>query len=457
MRLNALTLFAFLLLPSFIRAAENESPPQKVETVAVTPGLLDEAGTITFWITPEKLLLDDVHKYHVLRSDALDFWVDVRKGNVLFLLHINKAMNGAPSGGGEPKLYWTAAFFTHLKKGQRYQAAWVWDVNDATKNGLFLNGIRQVEGTPYAYPGQIKAADGAIFDVISGQVQVEDFKVHAEAMSERELRRLFEKSGVEDYHDEGVRFTGEKFIPNDVPWDDPIYATSFDDPAELRHWTLEGGYGAEIENGHLMLRNAPPADSESGRSDEKKVDEADDGKPKATHLVCWLKKEIPADFLMEFTLRPKDRKEGLAIVFFAARGIHGESVFDPALATRDGTFSQYINGDINNYHVSYWAGGRGSANIRKNSGFQLVSVGRDLVADAPDEDFQTVRIHKRGGRVRIMVDDVVSADLDDTGGRYGKPWTHPGWIALRQMAHTGYAEYGHLKIWPLKPGDSTSE
>jgi hypothetical protein len=288
-------------------------------------------------------------------------------------------------------------------------------------------------------------------DLLSGPIDIEDFEIHADALSEKELRRLFEKSGAKDYQDEGFRFTGEKFVPQDVLWDDPNYVTRFDDPAERAHWTLEGGHSAEIDSGRLVLRNAPPPEESAGTSEDATSDDKGAEKPKASHLVCWLEKEIPADFLLEFTFRPKSAKEGLNIVFFAARGIGGESIFDPALKPRDGTFSQYTSGDVNSYHVSYWAAGRGSANIRKNSGFQLVAVGKDLAAEAPSEGLRTVRVHKRGGHVRVMIDDVVSVELDDTGDRFGRPWTHPGWLGLRQMAHTGYAEYGHLKIWPLKP------
>ncbi|MGI8783656.1 MAG: hypothetical protein ACR2L2_08425 [Acidobacteriota bacterium] len=33
----------------------------------------------------------------------------------------------------------------------------------------------------------------------------------------------------------------EKFVPTDVDFDHPIYQTSFDDPAVLKDWKLEGG------------------------------------------------------------------------------------------------------------------------------------------------------------------------------------------------------------------------
>ena len=145
---------------------------------------------------------------------------------------------------------------------------------------------------------------------------------------------------------------------------------------------------------------------------------------------------MPADFLLEFKVRPQDRKQGLNIVFFNARGLHGESIFDPTLKPRSGIFAQYHSGDLNNYHISYWAGERGTANVRKNAGFQLVATGKDLVAPAPADPFQTTRLYKRGGTIRLMVDDVIEVAFDDDGKTYGLLWTHSGWIGLRQMAHT---------------------
>ena len=229
---------------------------------------------------------------------------------------------------------------------------------------------------------------------------------------------------------------GQRFVPSDVDWVRPVYETTFDDAGALECWRLEGGKRMGIENGKLVLESEPGGEKPA---------------PTDNHLVCWLTKEMPADFLLEFSVRPQDRKRGLNIVFFNARGIRGESLFDPALQPRDGLFKQYHSGDLNNYHISYWAGDRGTANVRKNRGFALVATGPDLVVDAPPEAFQTIRLYKKGGTIRLMVDDIISVAFDDDGKAHGPAWTHPGWIGLRQMGHTIRCEYDHLKVFPLKP------
>jgi len=229
---------------------------------------------------------------------------------------------------------------------------------------------------------------------------------------------------------------GSRFVPRDVDWEHPVYETSFDDASVLKDWRLEGGWRMSVAEGNLVLENGP-ADASA--------------EAKGRHLVCWLTREMPANFLLEFTVRPEDRRRGLNIVFFNARGLKGESIFDPALALRDGTFGQYHSGDLNNYHTSYWAGDRSSANLRKNKGFHLVATGDDLVYSAPAGAFQTVRIYKHGRRIVLTVDDVVSIAYEDDGKAGGPPHTRSGWIGLRQMAHTHRCDYGKLAVYPLKP------
>ncbi|MGH7944043.1 MAG: DUF1961 family protein [Opitutaceae bacterium] len=231
---------------------------------------------------------------------------------------------------------------------------------------------------------------------------------------------------------------GTAFRPTDVDRARPVYRTEFGDPAELRDWVLEGGESMKIESGKLVLESAPNADP---------------SKRSVNHLVCWLKQEIPADFLLEFTVRPQDKQTGLNIVFFSTRGTGGQSIFDPALAKRNGSFPLYHSGDLDGYHVSYWAPPRPSTHIRKNKGFHLVAASDlDVIASAPPETFETVKIYKRGAMIRVLVGDQILVAWDDDGRKYGPAHLHPGWIGLRQMGYTLKCEYDSLAVYPLMPG-----
>lgn len=228
---------------------------------------------------------------------------------------------------------------------------------------------------------------------------------------------------------------GDRFTPADVDFDHPHYLSAFNTPKALEDWVLEGGKSMSVAGGKLVLESDPAKKSDAGKSNN--------------HLVCWLKKELPANFLIEFTVKPQDRKDGLNIVFFNTRGVKGESIFDPSLKPRDGTYRQYHSSDLNAYHISYWAAGRGTANLRKSAGFKLVAEGKDLVFEAPADSFQTIRVYRKGNAIRLMVDDVIALAWDDDGKTHGPVLENKGWFGLRQMGHTIRSEYGHVKIYPL--------
>ncbi|WP_437207024.1 DUF1961 family protein [Planctomicrobium sp. SH664] len=232
--------------------------------------------------------------------------------------------------------------------------------------------------------------------------------------------------------------TGAPLPLLDVDWEHPFFQTRFETAAVLSDWSMEGPGTASIREGKLILE----------------TDAAPEGIPlekNPHHIVYWLKRELPADFLIEFLVNPRNRQQGLNIVFFNARGLNGESIFDPALAARDGTFKQYHSGDLNNYHVSYWAGDRGTAHIRKNKGAYLVAQGNDLVNGAPQGVPQQVRIYKRGGQIRVTVDGRPSVAFDDDGVQYGPVIENSGWMGLRQMGWTRHCEYDDLTVYPLLP------
>lgn len=230
--------------------------------------------------------------------------------------------------------------------------------------------------------------------------------------------------------------TGTTFRPADVDYARPVYRTEFDDPAELRNWVLEGGKSMSIVAGRLVLESSPAAEP---------------GQRSSNHLVCWLKQEVPADFLFETVLRPQNKREGLNIVFFNTRGVKGQGIFDPSLAPRDGVFAKYHSGDLNGYHVSYWAPPRPTTHIRKNFGFhQVATSDLDLIAAARPETFETLRIYKRGPMIRVMIGDTVLVAWDDDGKTFGPVHQHTGWIGLRQMGHTLRCEYERVAIYPLR-------
>ena len=195
-------------------------------------------------------------------------------------------------------------------------------------------------------------------------------------------------------------------------------------------WVLEGKATARTEDGRLVLTNDPG------------------------HLVFWNTRAFPADVLIEFGVSPAHANEGLNILFFAARGQDGGSIFDEKQPMRDGLFKTYHSGAIDCYHVSYWATGpggeeRGTSHIRKNRGFHIVSMGRDFIANQGPGPHR-VRLLKLGPEIIVEVGGKIAVRWKDDGTTFG-PVLGDGLIGLRQMAHTGECRYTYFKVHAVKP------
>ncbi len=203
---------------------------------------------------------------------------------------------------------------------------------------------------------------------------------------------------------------------------------------DLDGWRMEGPGAVEFHDGWMRMWSTMP--------------EAPGGEG---HLVHWCPRDLPADFLLEFDCRVRS-EYGLNIVFFCATGRGGEDVFDPALAPRTGIFGHYTNGDLNCYHVSYFAQGanapgRITSNLRKNDGFYLVDNG-PLGIQPGSAAVHHVAILKQGGRIRVGVDGRAIIDWFDDGVQYG-PVLGAGKIALRQMRWT-VADYRNLTAYAVR-------
>jgi hypothetical protein len=142
-------------------------------------------------------------------------------------------------------------------------------------------------------------------------------------------------------------------------------------------------------------------------------------------------------------------------------GADGRDLFDPSLARRDGDFRQYIRGDIRCYHFSYYAGRRGSANMRKNPGFYMIGMGPDLIGSrlgAAESGRERQRkpfgvvVVRRGPTIECAVDGKRFLRFVDDGKTYG-PAHGSGYFGLRQMAHSKMVAYGNLVIREVKPAE----
>ena len=206
---------------------------------------------------------------------------------------------------------------------------------------------------------------------------------------------------------------------------DLLYEKSFADAANMDGWRMEGEAKTEYKDGWMFMQS--PSE--------------------ASHNVYWCLETFPANFIAEWEVQNHHPESGLCIIFFAAAGMNGEDVFDSSLKPRNGIFKQYTKGDINNYHISYYANtptqkDRPFSHLRKNKGFKKVQVGKPGIP-AASSDIHKLKLIKQNGRIQLFLDDKAIIDwTDDNPLESGK-------IGFRQMKWTQFA-YRNFKVWSVK-------
>ncbi len=216
---------------------------------------------------------------------------------------------------------------------------------------------------------------------------------------------------------------------------DLFYENPLARPEDVTGWRVEGPGEISFSDGCMRMWS---------REAEREGKEG--------HVVFWCDREFPADVLLEFEVRIRSPR-GLNILFFCAKGCRGEDVFDPTLKPRTGIFGHYTNGDINCYHVSYYAhtpnaGGRPTSNLRKNKGFFLVDNGPVGIPPG-NTAVHHAALLKRGGAIQFAIDGRRVIHWHDDGVHYG-PVLGEGKVAFRQMKWT-VAEYRNLRVFHIPP------
>jgi len=225
-----------------------------------------------------------------------------------------------------------------------------------------------------------------------------------------------------------------------------LYRNPLSSPEDIAEWTLEGNAAITFPRGRMRMENT---------DDPNGVDEP--------HYVHWCPERFPDEIKVGWDFWPL-QEPGLCMIFFAATGIDGEHVLDPALQNRTGIYDQYVNGDINALHLSYFRrnhhGPDGAkdeiefqtVNLRKSKGFHLVQRGGDPIPSVKDANPPyRIEVVKCGPEVAFHVDGTQVLRWVDDGETYGPP-LEDGSIGFRQMAPT-MGEYADLTVHAVERTD----
>ncbi len=207
-----------------------------------------------------------------------------------------------------------------------------------------------------------------------------------------------------------------------------IYVNNFATAKNLADWIMEGPGKIEFVNNTMEMYSP----NEEG------------------HHVFWCPNDFPKDFIAEWDAKNFETDAGLCIIFFAAKGLKGQSIFDSSMPKRTtGVFTDYTKGAMNCYHISYYANAkddahRETANLRKNKGFNLVLTGEKGIS-MESTSWNHIKLVKLNNQIIMYVDDRKIIDWTDDGVKYGAV-LNDGKIGFRQMKWTHFA-YKNFKVW----------
>jgi hypothetical protein len=209
-----------------------------------------------------------------------------------------------------------------------------------------------------------------------------------------------------------------------------VYENTFNSSESVKGWVMEGPGTVKVQDGWMELFS----------------------KDKEYHHVYWCPEDFPGNFVAEWEAQNLDKDGGLIIMFFSAKGINGEDVFDPSLPTRDGTFRNYTKVALNCYHTSYYTDNpetpeRELAHLRKNEGFNLVFQGPEGIPK-DSEAIHKLTLVKDEGHIQLFIDGREVINWKDDGKTYGKV-LGGGKMGFRQMKWSHF-RYRNFRVWQLE-------
>lgn len=217
-----------------------------------------------------------------------------------------------------------------------------------------------------------------------------------------------------------------------------VYENPLSNENDVKDWVMEGRASVTFPDGKMRMESV--LDASAGQ---------------AANFVYWCPIKMPDNIIIEWDFTPLS-DEGLAIMFFGANGQGGKDLFDDSLAARNGQYKQYHSSDINTFHVSYYRRSEPSerefnvANLRKSSGFHMVSQGADPIPTAKykSEKPYHIKVVKSTDRVIFYVNDIEIFSFLDDGHTYGDYITD-GYIGFRQKVPL-VGEYSNLTVHKIK-------
>lgn len=384
-------------------------------------------GSLSFWFATDRVYRSGIGEPTVNHK-----LIEVRDSFSISLNADSSSITMLVEWGGPQKI----VFPRHLRIILPEFPGPAWHHFAVSWNGATGEINAYLDGTPYYVAGEklapLNILPGQKLLLHLGSVALADVRLKSTQLAPSALDTLVTPA----YKGRFDRLLGALSLGtiHDVPalrgkviYDNPLASSK-----DTAGWVLEGPGDITLRDGWMTMKSKRPDGPEG-------------------HVVYWCPKKFPDRIVAEWEFEFLEEK-GLCIAFFAARGRGNKDLFDTSLSKRSGVFGHYINGDIDCYHISYFANSpsepRGVANLRKNHGFFLISNGPvGVPVSRPGEVHRAVLI-KDGAHIRMAVDGRIIIDHIDDGRRAGPVYTD-GYIGFRQMQWT-HARYRNFRVSTLK-------
>ncbi len=215
-----------------------------------------------------------------------------------------------------------------------------------------------------------------------------------------------------------------------VNTDEIRYKSDMDSEASIDGWIMEGPGRVTFAEGWMTMES--PGEE--------------------MHHVFWCPDTLPDSFVAQWEMQNQNLDAGLSSAVPLTEYRNATKTMEPSLAKRDGTFSQYNDQALQNYHISYYAHNpklpnREVARLRKNPGKNIVSEGPRGI-EGSSSKIHRITLIKQDQRIRFYVDDRLIIDWAD-GGEVNGHALGEGKIGLRQMQWTRF-RYRNFTVWGLE-------
>ena len=391
-----------------------------------TPAPFGPEGTVSLWIKTDQKYQTGAEEsdatFRILEIDNFCSLSFIKTKSTLdFLWKWDKT-------GGNTQYHDLHILTPEIPGPQWIQLTFRWSSSKGIFN-CYINGTpyRQNEAISDLKPSVAQKITLCVSQIAFGEMIISDKMLEGQELSDlisgHPLPTLDKILGVEQVNKLDI-----EFIIGPIAYSNPLKS-----PKDIRGWLTEGDAKLTFDEGGLVVESAKP-----------------DGSVNEGNIVLWCGDDLPAHFIAKWKFQLIS-DYGLAMVMFCAKGQNGKNIFDPSVADRNGTYSQYVYGDINSYHITYYTNtpysARNTCSLWKNTGFYLADYG-PAVVDPGSKEIYNATLVKVGNALAMAINNWVITDFSDDGKRFG-PVLDWGKIGFRQMKWTKM-RYSNFEIYSIK-------